>query len=83
MPALLPNACGPHIAFRDAEGSMAGLHGWQHAQLLKARQIIWMIDLDVFNAVTAIALPVRLLNGFIPIERSPHCSIAAAMDKDL
>ncbi len=82
-PALLANTCRPHVTFGNAKRSMAGLHGWKNIQLLEARQVIGMINLDVLHTVTAVALPICLLNCLVTIERSPHCAISAAMDEYL
>jgi hypothetical protein len=82
-PALLSNTVGPNIPVAQSERRMSRLHRGDDSQLLEARNIIGMNHLDMLHTVTTIPLPIGLLNCFVPIERSPHCTIAATMDKNL
>ena len=62
---------------------MCGLYRSDHTKFLEARHILRLAYFHVFNAITAIALSILFLNGFISIESLAYRAITAAMHSDL
>ena len=64
-------------------GSVIGLHGGRHAQRCKARSVVRVEQLDMFDAVTAVPPTIGALRGGEAIQRAAHRRVADGVNRDL